>query len=66
MAWQPTINTGDCIGDKECVEFCEKQVFDWDEDNCVPIVARPQDCVDGCDACAQVCPVEAITFPEKA
>jgi NAD-dependent dihydropyrimidine dehydrogenase PreA subunit len=62
-AYYPTVDNDTCIGDKECYEVCPKSVFDWDEDNAKPIVARPDDCVEGCVECAKACPVEAITLP---
>jgi NAD-dependent dihydropyrimidine dehydrogenase PreA subunit len=62
-SYYPTVDNDTCIGDKECYEVCPKSVFDWDEDNAKPIVARPDDCVEGCVECAKACPVEAITLP---
>jgi NAD-dependent dihydropyrimidine dehydrogenase PreA subunit len=61
--YHPIVDNDTCIGDKECYEICPKSVFDWDEENAKPIVARPDDCVDACVECAKACPVEAITFP---
>ena len=61
--YYPTIDNDTCIGDKECVEVCPANVFDWDEDNAKPIVARPDACVDTCTECAKACPTEAITLP---
>lgn len=58
----PIVDLDTCIGDKECFEVCPKSVFDWDEDNAKPVVARVDDC-DDCQECAKACPVEAITFP---
>jgi len=61
----PTVDMDTCIGDRECVEVCtKKNVYDWDEDNAKPIVARPDDC-DACLDCVKACPVEAITIPEE-
>lgn len=63
--WHPTIDTAACIGDRLCVEFCKNGVYAFDDLAGHPVVARPQQCVLGCDACAQVCPVQAITFPSR-
>ena len=66
ITWHPTVNTDACVGDRACVDFCKNGVFTWDDDHGHPIVQNPPNCVVGCDACAQVCPVEAITFPSQA
>ncbi len=63
--WQPTINYDACTGDRVCYEFCKNDVFIWDEENKHPIVQNRLNCVIGCESCAQICPVEAITFPSK-
>jgi NAD-dependent dihydropyrimidine dehydrogenase PreA subunit len=63
IAWHPTVNTDVCIGDRQCYEFCRNDVFAWDEQTNHPVVQNPYKCVLGCTACAQICPVEAITFP---
>lgn len=63
IPWFPTINYDACIHDRECIEFCKHDVFDWDEALGVPIVTRPYNCVVGCDACANLCPSQAISFP---
>lgn len=65
VSWYPTINYDACIGDQECLHFCQNDVFVWDEENKRPVVQNPLNCVVGCDSCAQLCPVEAITFPSK-
>ena len=65
IAWFPTINNELCIGDWECFNFCKSDVFKWDEAEGRPIVANPYKCVLGCDACMQICPVAAITFPSR-
>lgn len=59
------MNFDACIGDRECVEFCKNDVFDWNDALGQPVVARPYNCVVGCNACAQICPNEAISFPSK-
>lgn len=65
IPWFPTIDVDACIGDQECVKFCRNDVFVWDELNTRPGVVHPFNCVVGCSACAQICPVEAIHFPSK-
>lgn len=63
IPWYPTIDADRCIHDRECIDFCKNNVFDWDDALAVPVVARPYNCVVGCDACAKICPSEAISFP---
>ena len=65
IPWFPKIDLDACIGDKECVNFCKNDVFVWDELKDRPEVIRPLNCVVGCDACSQICPAEAISFPSK-
>ena len=61
----PRVDYQACLGDRECVEFCPHQVFDWDEALDRPAVSRPNNCVVGCDACSQICPAGALAFPSK-
>ncbi len=63
IPWFPVIDYDACIHDQECVNFCKNNVFGWNEALAVPEVARPYNCVVGCDACAKICPAEAIRFP---
>jgi NAD-dependent dihydropyrimidine dehydrogenase PreA subunit len=63
--WQPAINLEVCTGDRVCIDFCKNDVFAWDEESGHPFVKAPLNCVLGCDSCAQMCPVGAITFPSK-
>ncbi|MCM8780004.1 MAG: ferredoxin family protein [Candidatus Omnitrophica bacterium] len=65
MPWFPTIDFEKCVGCKECFNFCRNGVYEWDEENNRPIVARPYNCVVGCSACANLCNGEAIKFPTK-
>jgi len=66
VTWYPVIYPDRCDGcqgsDKpKCVEFCPHDVFHV-RDNKV-VVANPQNCVEGCVACMQLCPRKAIDFP---
>ena len=65
IPWFPAIDYDACIGDRECLEFCKNSVFAWDDALGHPLVQNPYNCVLGCNACAQICPVEAIHFPAK-
>ncbi len=65
IPWYPTVDTSLCTGDQECFKFCKNQVFDWDETGNHPVVKNPYNCVVGCQACVNICPVQAISFPSK-
>ena len=65
ISWFPKIDFDACIGDQECVTFCKNDVFVWDELKNRAEVIRPFNCVVGCDACSQMCPADAISFPSK-
>lgn len=45
--------------------FCKNDVFAWDEAAGRPVVVNPYKFILGCDACMQICPVDAITFPSQ-
>ena len=64
IPWFPTIDPDLCIGDQECLNFCHNNVFAVDHASGKVAVAQPLNCVVGCDSCAQICPVQAITFPD--
>ena len=61
--FEVTIDYDKCQGDEECVGNCPSEVFDWDEENEKPIIARMEDCL-GCETCVEVCEVGAITVEE--
>jgi len=65
IRWFPTINYAACLADRACIEFCKSGVFEWDESGARVVVAQPLNCVVGCTSCGQICPAEAITFPDK-
>jgi len=65
IPWFPKIDYDSCIGDRACLDFCKSGVYSWDESLERPLVQNPYNCVVGCNACAQICPVEAIHFPAK-
>lgn len=65
IGWFPTINYEACLADRTCLDFCKSGVFEWDEAGGRVVVIEPLNCVVGCTSCAQICPAEAITFPDK-
>ncbi len=79
IPWFPKINTDKCTGCLTCVNFCQNGVYTveenpnpdrsslrrWDKLKKRPRVENPFNCVVGCSACAQLCPVGAIEFPER-
>ena len=64
--WYPTIDHDACINDRACLDFCKNEVFTWSEAESRVEVEHPLNCVLGCTSCAQICPVEAILFPDPA
>jgi MinD superfamily P-loop ATPase len=60
--WYPTIDSSKCLKCGTCMN-CGKKVYDWSSDKGA-IVARPFDCVVGCNTCANLCQGVAITFPD--
>ena len=65
--WYPRIDYDRCIGCGLCFLTCAgRTVYDWDFERMRPIVARPYNCMVGCDTCAKMCPRDAIYFPPLA
>ena len=64
IPWFPSINHDLCKGSKECLAFCPSSVFVWDEASAHVIVANPFNCTVGCSNCVQICPNQAISFPD--
>jgi NAD-dependent dihydropyrimidine dehydrogenase PreA subunit len=59
--WYPRVDEGKCRDSCfQCIRFCKNKVFAQHGPKAA--VERPDNCVKGCDSCAKVCPVGAITF----
>jgi len=65
VPWYPTVNSDLCIGCEACIADCPGDVYEWDEAESRPVVARPYNCVVYCMGCAKACPDDAIAFPVK-
>jgi len=60
IKWYPTIDPEKCVSCGMCMN-CGKKVFDWVDGKAK--VARPFNCVVGCNTCANLCLGKAISFP---
>jgi CDP-4-dehydro-6-deoxyglucose reductase len=61
--WHPTVEHELCIGCGICVIGCGKEVYKFDFEKNVPVVANPLNCLVGCTTCENTCPQHAISFP---
>ena len=59
--WGPTIDHEKCVGCGMCMN-CGRKVYEWHNNKA--IVARQDDCVVGCNTCANMCLGNAIDFPD--
>jgi NAD-dependent dihydropyrimidine dehydrogenase PreA subunit len=59
VEWFPTIDKEKCLKCGICMN-CGRKVFDWTDDG--PVVARPYECIVGCNTCSNLCMGNAITF----
>jgi hypothetical protein len=59
--WYPLIDGSRCTGCRKCVDFCLFGVYAITEGQVV--VSHPDNCKNGCPACARTCPERAIIFP---
>ena len=60
--WYPVIDYERCVNCRQCREFCLFGVYSLDGSGRV-VATRPDECKDGCPACARLCPAGAIMFP---
>jgi len=65
IPWFPVIIDEKCIGCELCYVSCGREVFEFNEQKRLAIVARPYNCMVGCSTCATICPSEAIEFPNR-
>jgi NAD-dependent dihydropyrimidine dehydrogenase PreA subunit len=63
--WKPSIDDEKCIGCGLCAVTCGRKVYRFEYCKKKPIVASPNNCLVGCQTCANLCPAKAIQFAEK-
>lgn len=63
IPWFPTVNHDKCIGCELCFLTCGRGVYDVHDHKAWP--ERQYDGMVGCTTCANICPAQAITFPDK-
>jgi len=63
IPWFPTVDTDACIGCSLCFTTCGRGVYEMRDNKAVPVNAMS--CMVGCSTCGTVCPVEAISFPDR-
>ena len=61
VEWYPTVDQAKCVRCGMCMN-CGRNVYDWTPEGAR--VARPYDCVVGCNTCANLCLGNAISFPD--
>ena len=64
IPWYPKIDPATCIGCGLCAVICGRGVYSYDLVDKKPVVAKPYNCLVGCQTCANLCPVGAIEFPD--
>ena len=63
IPWFPTVNQDKCIGCELCFVTCGRGVYEVRDHKARP--DRQYDCMVGCTTCANICPAQAITFPDR-
>lgn len=66
ILWNPSIDAELCIGCGECLDVCANGVFKRSEESGKVMIVDPMNCVVLCDKCKTLCPVAAISFPDKS
>ena len=63
IPWFPTVDADACIGCSLCYTTCGRSVYEMRDNKAVAVKALS--CMVGCSTCGTVCPVEAISFPDR-
>jgi NAD-dependent dihydropyrimidine dehydrogenase PreA subunit len=60
LNWYPIIDYEKCTNCLSCVEFCKNGVIVEEEK--IPKVVKPENCIEFCKGCQKVCDYDAINF----
>lgn len=63
IPWNPTVDADTCIGCTLCYATCGRGVYAMQDNKAVTL--NPLNCMVGCSTCGTVCPVQAISFPDR-
>jgi len=66
IPWFPAIDEQACINCGLCYVTCGRLVFEMDEAKRKAVVVEPYRCMVGCTTCGNICPTEAIAFPDRS
>lgn len=59
--WYPVIDIATCLECGKCVAKCMQGVYDKNKSP-VPVIVNPDNCVDHCHGCGNLCPVGSISY----
>jgi NAD-dependent dihydropyrimidine dehydrogenase PreA subunit len=59
--WYPVIDYEKCSECGTCINKCSHGVYK-EEKAPVPVVIHPEECMEGCHGCGNLCPNGAITY----
>lgn len=60
-SWYPVIDYSECMECGACIKKCPHGVYDIGKAP-VPVVTAPENCIDHCHGCGNICPKGAITY----